>query len=477
MVEHYRLMDATTAQRRFEQASRYDAELTDRQHDVLRLISTGKTNAEIADQLGITLAGAKWHVSELLTKLGLDSREAAADYYRWRRSPGQRTARTFRGLISASSLKFGLVAVAATAAGAVAVGVLLALHRQEIDLGPAEPGLPFYMEAVVGRNDTYTTTAADVRYWYGDDSHLRIESETPKVTRQASGHEVRFADSDGFGVIVFDGARSWQGSTAGGSLYWSRDLLGPDRAKPFGFEGTYLGPLTTVTFSEYLSNHSPEVRILRLGADQMLGRRVEMLEWREVADERIQRREWIDPERMLVFRMEIPVPDADGLVISAQVRRLQYGMAQDPARFVFQPAAGTFELTCKSSTPLRAGDLPEPFLSVPQSALPDSWKLKWWDLSATSSGECGKASLDFATAPDLPALLEVRENAEDPPSALLADGEPTHVALQPARLRTEPDGSVALTWVWQGVGISLKSHVLSGEELINLSEAMVRLSR
>ena len=57
-------------------------ELSDRQREVLRLIALGCTNPEIAHRLGITLDGAKWHVREILSRLGVDSREEAAEMWK-----------------------------------------------------------------------------------------------------------------------------------------------------------------------------------------------------------------------------------------------------------------------------------------------------------------------------------------------------------------------------------------------------------
>ena len=42
----------------------FDYQWTPRQHEVLSLIEKGRTNGEIAEILGISLAGAKWHVSD-----------------------------------------------------------------------------------------------------------------------------------------------------------------------------------------------------------------------------------------------------------------------------------------------------------------------------------------------------------------------------------------------------------------------------
>lgn len=52
--------------------------LTGREREVLGLIRLGLTNEEIAARLDITLNGAKYHVSQILSKLGVSSREEAA---------------------------------------------------------------------------------------------------------------------------------------------------------------------------------------------------------------------------------------------------------------------------------------------------------------------------------------------------------------------------------------------------------------
>ncbi len=52
--------------------------LTGRERAVLDLLRRGLTNEEIAQRLGITLDGAKYHVSQILSKLGVSTREEAA---------------------------------------------------------------------------------------------------------------------------------------------------------------------------------------------------------------------------------------------------------------------------------------------------------------------------------------------------------------------------------------------------------------
>jgi len=57
-------------------------ELTEREREVLRLVSTGATNREIADGLFIGEATVKTHVSNILGRLGLRDRMQAAIYAR-----------------------------------------------------------------------------------------------------------------------------------------------------------------------------------------------------------------------------------------------------------------------------------------------------------------------------------------------------------------------------------------------------------
>ncbi|WP_017692318.1 response regulator transcription factor [Paenibacillus sp. PAMC 26794] len=55
-------------------------ELTDREMDVLRLLAKGKSNQDIADDLIIGIKTVKFHVTNLLEKLGVDDRTQAAIY-------------------------------------------------------------------------------------------------------------------------------------------------------------------------------------------------------------------------------------------------------------------------------------------------------------------------------------------------------------------------------------------------------------
>ncbi len=55
-------------------------ELTEREMDVLRLIAKGKSNQEVADELVIGVKTVKFHVTNILAKLGVEDRTQAAIY-------------------------------------------------------------------------------------------------------------------------------------------------------------------------------------------------------------------------------------------------------------------------------------------------------------------------------------------------------------------------------------------------------------
>jgi DNA-binding CsgD family transcriptional regulator len=72
----------------------YPDTLTPRQQEVLELVREGLSNPQIGERLGISLDGAKFHVSEIITRLGVTSREEAAE---WQRDADRASARLTMG--------------------------------------------------------------------------------------------------------------------------------------------------------------------------------------------------------------------------------------------------------------------------------------------------------------------------------------------------------------------------------------------
>ncbi len=72
VLDHYRRLVAPAAR----EAARLDS-LTDREHDVLRLMARGATNSEIAGALHVAEATVKTHVGSIFAKLGVRDRPAA----------------------------------------------------------------------------------------------------------------------------------------------------------------------------------------------------------------------------------------------------------------------------------------------------------------------------------------------------------------------------------------------------------------
>ncbi len=113
--------------------------LTPREWDVLHLLREGLTNREIGGRLNISSDGAKYHVSEILSKLGLSSRSEAAG---WR--PNAQPTPSALPLLGwpwkarlASLLgKTALIAAAAASAALVLAGITMFLLQAGGPTGP-----------------------------------------------------------------------------------------------------------------------------------------------------------------------------------------------------------------------------------------------------------------------------------------------------------------------------------------------------
>jgi DNA-binding CsgD family transcriptional regulator len=172
-------------------------DLTPRQREVLNLVSRGKTNFEIATALGITLDGAKWHIREIMAKLGCDSRED--DVAAWRRhcSLRERVARVV-GPASARGMARAVASVTGAALIA-AMGSALLLNRSGGTDGatPATPPAPTQAAATIPSGPavapSVTAVAGPIAFRScGTSSFIR-----PSIADMASVfHNPRFGGTD-----------------------------------------------------------------------------------------------------------------------------------------------------------------------------------------------------------------------------------------------------------------------------------------
>ena len=165
--------------------------LTPREWEVLALLREGLSNEEVAEQLGISLAGAKYHVSEILGKLGVESREEAA---RWQ--PGARSwwalaaapiGAAWRKINSGPLAAAAAVGVAALAAAGIALLVWGLLRTNgggngngSAALAPAET--PQALVEIGGRIDSISPDRLVLQDLEGHLVNVRIEhAEGPEA--------------------------------------------------------------------------------------------------------------------------------------------------------------------------------------------------------------------------------------------------------------------------------------------------------
>jgi DNA-binding CsgD family transcriptional regulator len=116
----------------------YPDVLTPREWEVLSLIREGLTNDQIAERLGISGSGARFHVAEILSKLGVDSRKEAAAWS----APRKPFAPFALGSLLMKSGAAAAVAVAVLAMVLLGVGVLAMKYRASSDSDTAAAPTP-----------------------------------------------------------------------------------------------------------------------------------------------------------------------------------------------------------------------------------------------------------------------------------------------------------------------------------------------
>ncbi|MPZ50528.1 MAG: hypothetical protein GEU75_14730 [Dehalococcoidia bacterium] len=139
--------------------------LTPREWEVLALLREGNSNDQIAERLHISRDGAKYHVSEILSKLGVNSRQEAAA---WQPQPAGRSFAAFLGVLSlktaAGSLKLGIGVTAVIGTAAVvflALGLFVMDQREAVDTGAGSDAGSLGKLAYIQNGDLWVKAVPD----------------------------------------------------------------------------------------------------------------------------------------------------------------------------------------------------------------------------------------------------------------------------------------------------------------------------
>ena len=172
---------------------------TARQREVLDLIARSKTNQQIADALGVSLDGAKWHMREILSKLDVETREEAAEYWRRRTGLAPRFARLFRAITGAGIAgKWLATALAAgVVTGVAALGfVLLAASGDSPTVADTE-SLPATASTTTIASATASATATEdpsSRWLFATPGECPLGDQRPCTMAVALATALRKAD-------------------------------------------------------------------------------------------------------------------------------------------------------------------------------------------------------------------------------------------------------------------------------------------
>ncbi len=476
----------TTATPTFADADVRRRELTERQLHVLRLVAEGHTNWEIGEALGITLDGAKWNVSELLSKLGLNSREELADYWRWHNRRSARLGRAFRGLVGLPVLKIAGGLATATAVVGIAVFAWMVFRQAEDPLAKVPPFTMVAQFSVtnVPAHGSIQLSAPPpqdrksiIRYYFTDATHSGSEMETIEPAIDA-------------GTIVTEAqngsSRIYNSNTNTYTVTQSTLRLGVPPPHALS-----LGPLAFDNLQAFLDsyNNDPKsgVRAETVGNEVVLGRNTTIVEERSTqlginGHEPERTHLWVDTERMFVMRAA-SVPEQDTpATLSMEATSLDYGLAvADVAPFSIPSDAR--EVTEPDKPIMRdqpsGGTAQQWPMSVPAGFLAASYAPSgylWTPGSGnTAPGYDALASIDdtFAQASSAGGAylrIEQRKRADGLPAALQTT-DTTTVNGHPA-YRGVSGTAKTLAWAQDGIAILLTADALPYAELERVANSM-----
>ncbi|HYM27373.1 MAG TPA: LuxR C-terminal-related transcriptional regulator, partial [Steroidobacteraceae bacterium] len=176
-------------------------QLSARQRQILDSVAAGKSNGVIADEIGITLDGVKWHVSELLGETGFASRHELADWWRQRETSPRAAPVWLPRRALSHPLAAGLARVVAVfaIAAAIAAGISVVAQRgADVTLAP-------------------TPAAQDkIAYVQGGDLWVKTlpDGQPRRITTDGQAGTPRWSSSGGW-LAYDDASATWIARTDG----------------------------------------------------------------------------------------------------------------------------------------------------------------------------------------------------------------------------------------------------------------------
>ncbi|MCH8052205.1 MAG: helix-turn-helix transcriptional regulator [Chloroflexi bacterium] len=235
-------------------------ELTSREREVLDLLGLELTNEQIAERLGISLDGAKYHVSQILSKLGVSRREEAV------RATSGRSGRLARLGVPLGARIIGGALLVLALGGA---GVLAAMVALDGDAGPVVGDHWHAKYAIyIGDDRQEVLSSLDSSMTTPGDGIIHIEPRTPDEERENASLARFFEDAGGEltdtslrlpgSDTTYRNGDDVPGIGAPGSVFILRESAGED-ACPGGPE--LAGPHDFVT-ADYVPQDGERIRIL-----------------------------------------------------------------------------------------------------------------------------------------------------------------------------------------------------------------------
>ncbi|MFN0147640.1 MAG: helix-turn-helix transcriptional regulator [Dehalococcoidia bacterium] len=456
-------------------ARRGEAELSERQREIMGLVVRGHTNGEIAEATGLSLATVKWHMSEILSKLGVTSRDEAADYWESRNALAGRAGRWVKALFALPAMKWTAGTAAALAVGATGLALWLSMGGPETRQGD-EPIPPFSLTAVLR---TAGGVETKVEWKYNDRRHWLIKQ------------------SGGDGITdVADGNRHLTGQ----STYWSEQPLdGPQASGPFQSLLDGLGPryeetIDQIVVGQSLQRWGQSSRIV--GHEKLLGRDVTKIEFvgagpsappgppysqhEELGLELELRTShiWIDDETLFVLKYEYHVFDG---VQTGEITRIEF--KKHPERVFRAPMSPDATISSPGSDatghllgpPADRFGVQVPTGSYGMTTLPDGFEL---------AGIAGPspAGSPFQFVVTLLAVGAASPSASREPSIVLTAGPPASPVVSQdsvtlasglaASLDNDIGGRLVLTFSDADVTVTIRGNRVTREELIAFANTL-----